>query len=86
MKFHVKTKWGKKDICEADKVDQVVDKNVKVKSYKRAGPWKVSLELEGRSAAFEVDTGSAVTLISKTRFTVLFPNKSLYDIKVKLKT
>jgi hypothetical protein len=80
-------KVGQRDICEADsKVDLVVDKNVKVESCKRAGPWKISLELDGRSTEFEVDTGSAVTLISKTQFTKFFPNKSLSDSKVKLET
>jgi hypothetical protein len=74
-----------KDICEADsKVDQVLNKNVKVEIYKRAGPYKA--ELEGRSTEFEVHTGLAFSLISKTIFTELFPNKTLSDSKVNLKT
>lgn len=54
---------------------------------RRAGqPLEVTIEITGRNLPIEVDTGAAVSVISDTTRTLLFPESSLLETTTKLTT
>ena len=53
---------------------------------KRINPYLVVVELNGEAVSMEIDTGAAVSLISHSTQTALFPKAVLTRPKVNLRT
>ena len=53
---------------------------------KRGSDYQVQLWLEGKQVTMEVDTGSAVPIISETEYNTLFKNLPLQPSKLQLRT
>ena len=85
------TRWVDSEVTTADKRSLSPDPddmlgNVYAVGCSRVSPYKVTLELEGQPVTMEVDTGAAVSIISKKTHASLFPRAPLHTPKVQLRT
>ena len=87
-KGHIATVCGQKRRTRAHNVEATEDVNDEYNIYhvqsKDSGRCQIYLDVDGEKVLFEVDTGSATTLISEKFYKELFPRRALKPSSVRL--